>query len=143
MVLENLLEVVPVSRVNSIFASAPELGNTRSTEFPSESKFDDVPPFKSLFRLEIKSSIISKTEVLAAPEPMFPKISCPEKFCFTWRLGETGTSLVKAEPTYETLPLLSITKGFFLPDTPPNKLFPKLSFWFAISNISFLSICAS
>ena len=47
------------------------------------------------------------------------------------------------EEDIEIINYLSIEKGFSSPDTPPNKLFPKLSVMFAMSNISFFSLSTS
>ena len=44
MVVEILFFGPPVSKLNSTVASAPELGKTKSTEFPLENNFDEVPP---------------------------------------------------------------------------------------------------
>jgi hypothetical protein len=57
MVVEILFFGPPVSKLNSTLASTPELGKTKSTEFPLENRFDDVPEFKSFFKLLAKSSI--------------------------------------------------------------------------------------
>ena len=85
----------------------------------------------------------SNTEILALPEVIFSKSEFPAKFCRTCKFGETFTSRAIAEPTYETVPVLSIENGISSPDTPPNKLFPKLSYIFAMSNISFFSLSTS
>ena len=71
---------------------------------------------------------------------MLLKTSKPEKFCFTAKASVTCNSLASDDPKYVTLPLELISKGVSTPETPPNKLFPKVSFWLATFNISNLII---